>query len=51
MFGLEKVSWTSCLTFLVVALIVFNAAIFLYFMFFKKNDNDLRKSKVQKFNQ
>ena len=49
MFGLEKVSWTNCLTFLVVALILFNAAIFLYYKFFKKEDNDLKKSKVQKF--
>ena len=49
MFGLEKVSWTYCLTFLCVALILFNAAVLLYFKYFKKDDNDLRKSKVQKF--
>ena len=49
MFGLEKVSWTTCLIFLSVALIVFNVAVFLYFKFFKKDSADLKKSKVQKF--
>lgn len=49
MFGLEKISWTSFLVFLFVALIVFNAGIFLYFLYFKKDETDLKKSKVQKF--
>ena len=49
MFGLEKISWTSCLVFLFVALTVFNVGILLYFQYFKKGDTDLKKSKVQKF--
>lgn len=49
MFGLEKISWTMFLVFLVVALIIFNVAVFLYFKFIKKNEEDLKKSKIQKF--
>lgn len=49
MFGLEKISWTMFLVFLFVALIVFNAGILLYFLYFKKDETDLKKSKVQKF--
>lgn len=49
MFGLEKISWTSFLVFLFVALIVFNVAVLLYFKYFQKDENDLKKSKVQKF--
>lgn len=49
MFGLEKISWTTCLVFLFAALIVFNAGIFVYYNYFKKDNTDLKKSKVQKF--
>ena len=49
MFGLEKISWTTCIVFLFAALIVFNAGIVLYFKYFKKDNTDIKKSKVQKF--